>query len=66
MRFLHLLLPLLFLVSATLAADGEKVKVKKLQIGVKKRVENCKIKSRRGDLLKMHYTVRELKLLFDL
>lgn len=30
--------------------------VKKLQIGVKKRVENCPIKSKRGDLLHMHYT----------
>merc|ERR1712223_1542586 len=29
---------------------------KKLQIGVKKRVENCDQKSRRGDLLSMHYT----------
>lgn len=28
----------------------------KLRIGVKKRVENCTIKSRRGDLLHMHYT----------
>lgn len=29
---------------------------KKLQIGVKKRVENCPIKSRKGDVLNMHYT----------
>nr|XP_032660267.1 peptidyl-prolyl cis-trans isomerase FKBP2 isoform X2 [Chelonoidis abingdonii] len=29
---------------------------KKLQIGVKKRVENCPIKSRKGDVLHMHYT----------
>ncbi|XP_053305685.1 peptidyl-prolyl cis-trans isomerase FKBP2 [Spea bombifrons] len=29
---------------------------KKLQIGVKKRVENCPIKSRKGDTLHMHYT----------
>lgn len=28
----------------------------KLQIGVRKRVENCERKSRRGDLLHMHYT----------
>ena len=32
---------------------------KKLQIGVKKRVEDCKMRSRRGDSLQMHYTVRE-------
>ena len=36
----------------------EKKSVKKLQIGVKKRVENCSIKSRKGDLLHMHYTVK--------
>jgi len=35
----------------------QKKPVTKLQIGVKKRVENCQIKSRRGDSLKMHYTV---------
>ena len=37
-----------------LAQEG---KSKKLQIGIKKRVENCSIKSKRGDLLHMHYTV---------
>ena len=33
---------------------------KKLQIGVKQRVdpENCKIKSKKGDVLHMHYTVK--------
>lgn len=33
---------------------------KKLQIGVKKRIpaEDCKMKSRKGDRLEMHYTVR--------
>lgn len=29
----------------------------KLQIGVKKKVENCSKRSRNGDVLKMHYTV---------
>ena len=41
-------------------AEEEKAeKKKKLQIGVKKRVdpEQCKIKSRKGDTLNMHYTV---------
>ncbi|GFG36194.1 hypothetical protein Cfor_06411 [Coptotermes formosanus] len=28
---------------------------KKLQIGVKKRVDNCQVKSKRGDFLHMHY-----------
>lgn len=36
------------------AAEDKK---KKLQIGVKKRVENCPMKSRKGDTLDMHYTV---------
>ncbi|CAJ0602926.1 unnamed protein product [Cylicocyclus nassatus] len=31
-------------------------KVDKLQIGIKKRVENCDMKSRKGDVLHMHYT----------
>ena len=30
---------------------------KKLQIGVKKKVENCERRSKKGDILKMHYTV---------
>jgi hypothetical protein len=30
---------------------------KKLQIGVKKRVDNCQVKSKRGDFLHMHYKV---------
>lgn len=29
---------------------------KKLQIGIKKRVDNCTTKSRKGDVLNMHYT----------
>ncbi|XP_067682499.1 peptidyl-prolyl cis-trans isomerase FKBP2-like [Haliotis asinina] len=44
------------------AADGktEKKEAKKLQIGVKKRVDpdKCTIKSKKGDTLKMHYTGR--------
>jgi len=31
---------------------------KKLQIGVKKRPETCDMKSKNGDRLSMHYTVR--------
>lgn len=34
------------------AGDG------KLQIGVKKRVENCEQRSKKGDKLHMHYAVR--------
>jgi hypothetical protein len=36
----------------------EAAKPTKLQIGVKKRVENCTVKSKHGDTLSMHYTVR--------
>ena len=32
-------------------------KIKKLQIGVKKRVENCDRKSSKGDILHIHYKV---------
>ncbi|XP_064602290.1 peptidyl-prolyl cis-trans isomerase FKBP2-like [Liolophura sinensis] len=51
----------IFVVIATVvlsSADDSKddKKVKKLQIGVKKRVSDCKIKSRKGDTLNMHYT----------
>ncbi len=38
-------------------AEASSEKKKQLQIGVKKRVENCEQRSRRGDLLSMHYTV---------
>lgn len=34
----------------------------KLNIGVKKRVKDCKIKSQNGDTLHMHYTVRDVEL----
>lgn len=33
---------------------------KKLQIGIKKRPTDCPIKSKKGDLLHMHYTVSDL------
>lgn len=46
----------LFILSLTLVQIDCKGEVKELRIGVKKRVENCPIKSRRGDLLHMHYT----------
>merc|ERR1712142_882040 len=42
--------------AVSLVASAEKSKVTKLQIGVKKRVENCEMKSRKGDKLSMHYT----------
>jgi len=47
---------LLLAITTSLVAAAEKSKVTKLQIGVKKRVENCEMKSRKGDKLSMHYT----------
>ncbi|EYB84631.1 hypothetical protein Y032_0313g2198 [Ancylostoma ceylanicum] len=37
-------------------ASATEKKVDKLQIGIKKRVESCEMKSRKGDVLHMHYT----------
>ena len=48
----------------TCEEEKKKEKPKKLQIGVKKRVENCSIKSRRGDLLHMHYAVSFILVMF--
>ena len=49
---------LLTLAAFATAEDDEKPKKKvtKLQIGVKKRVENCEMRSKKGDSLQMHYT----------
>lgn len=41
-------------------AESKKQPTRKLQIGIKKRVEDCQRKSRRGDLLHIHYRVRTL------
>lgn len=40
-----------------LAVIGGTIAVQKLQIGIKKRVENCVIKAQKGDLVHIHYTV---------
>ncbi|XP_049282196.1 peptidyl-prolyl cis-trans isomerase FKBP2 [Anopheles funestus] len=52
MQYCHLVV--LCLVSLSLiqsvSADG------KLKIGVKKRVENCTVRTKKGDLVHMHYT----------
>ncbi|XP_068599125.1 peptidyl-prolyl cis-trans isomerase FKBP2 [Brachionichthys hirsutus] len=37
-----------------MAASG--AEKKKLQIGIKKRVDKCPVRSRKGDVLSMHYT----------
>lgn len=52
--FFFVILSCLFDIAAV--GDGEGAKaVKKLQIGIKKRVENCNQKSKKGDVLHMHY-----------
>ena len=45
------------MVIVLVSSEEPKREQKKLQIGIKKRIEDCAIKSRRGDLLHMHYTV---------
>jgi hypothetical protein len=48
---------LLLLACVVVVVLAKESKSKKLQIGIKKRVDNCTVKSKRGDLLHMHYTV---------
>ena len=52
---LYLLLAVALMSLLTEVVHGDEKK--KLQIGIKKRVDNCPIKSRKGDVLNMHYTV---------
>lgn len=58
MRLSWVLTVLSICLSALATATGSEGK-RKLQIGVKKRVDHCPIKSRKGDVLHMHYTVGE-------
>ncbi|XP_022447342.1 peptidyl-prolyl cis-trans isomerase FKBP2 isoform X1 [Delphinapterus leucas] len=55
MRLSWVLTVLSICLSALVTAAGAEGK-RKLQIGVKKRVDHCPIKSRKGDVLHMHYT----------
>uniref|UniRef100_A0A671EK55 peptidylprolyl isomerase n=1 Tax=Rhinolophus ferrumequinum TaxID=59479 RepID=A0A671EK55_RHIFE len=55
MRLNWVLTVLSICLSALVTAAGAEGK-RKLQIGVKKRVDHCPIKSRKGDVLHMHYT----------
>ncbi|KAL1131677.1 hypothetical protein AAG570_011290 [Ranatra chinensis] len=55
----RLVLFLFILVILDLSREGKaenKDAKKKLQIGIKKRIENCTTKSKKGDFLHMHYT----------
>jgi peptidylprolyl isomerase/FK506-binding protein 2 len=49
-KYLIFIALLLMIIVNTLAED-------KLQIGIKKKVDNCDRKSQKGDRLHMHYTV---------
>lgn len=46
----------LVILSIFLAIDYT-MAAQKLQIGIKKRVENCEMKAQKGDLVHVHYTV---------
>uniref|UniRef100_A0A182NSD3 peptidylprolyl isomerase n=1 Tax=Anopheles dirus TaxID=7168 RepID=A0A182NSD3_9DIPT len=52
MKYSHLLLMCLagLALAESVSAEG------KLKIGVKKRVENCSVRTKKGDLVHMHYT----------
>nr|XP_036851207.1 peptidyl-prolyl cis-trans isomerase FKBP2 isoform X2 [Manis javanica] len=56
MRLSWVLTVLSICLSAQATAAGAAEGKRKLQIGVKKRVDQCPIKSRKGDVLHMHYT----------
>lgn len=61
MKYLVLSIPLLLLNLNIGSVQSEsKSQVKKLQICIKKRIDNCTVKSTKGDLLHMHYTVSNL------
>ena len=46
-------LSIMLLMGYSMGAEGDK---KRLQIGIKKKVENCERTSNKGDHLTMHYT----------
>lgn len=61
MNFVPITLGIISICLGLLAAaeedKGQPSVKKKLQIGIKRRVDNCQIKSKKGDFLHMHYTV---------
>ena len=54
--FLIIILHIFTITSQNTSTDSKK----KLQIGIKKRIDHCTRKSIKGDLLHMHYTVSKL------
>uniref|UniRef100_A0AAV2KUR2 peptidylprolyl isomerase n=1 Tax=Knipowitschia caucasica TaxID=637954 RepID=A0AAV2KUR2_KNICA len=51
-------LPVLLVAAVAAFVSVAAAEKKKLQIGIKKRVDDCPVKSRKGDVLNMHYTGR--------
>ena len=56
MKLLGFIALAIFVFASVNQAEANK---KKLQIGVKKEVENCERRSKKGDTLHMHYTVSQ-------
>ena len=56
MKLLGFIALAIFVFASVNQAEANK---KKLQIGVKKKVENCERRSKKGDTLHMHYTVSQ-------
>ena len=56
MKLLGFIALAVFVFASVNQAEANK---KKLQIGVKKKVENCERRSKKGDTLHMHYTVSQ-------
>lgn len=53
---------LIIVTIALFALAGANGQDAKLKIGIKKRVENCSTKTKKGDLVHIHYTVSVLLL----
>ncbi|KJH39935.1 peptidyl-prolyl cis-trans isomerase, FKBP-type [Dictyocaulus viviparus] len=47
---------LVVFVTIVVSLIAQEKKIDKLQIGIKRRAESCDVKSRKGDVLHMHYT----------
>ena len=60
----HHLVVICVVFTATIFGLDENVSDKKLQIGIKKKVENCARRSAKGDILQMHYTVYKKNLIY--
>lgn len=50
----------IFAIVSLLIVFGYTIDAQKLQIGIKKRAENCTQKTKKSDLIHIHYTVRAI------